>query len=110
ALPRLLLRRLAALLHPRPFPTRRSSDLARLAVPRRGRTTRPAARAVLTKSASLVATIAAPSRIRRATRRSGSRFCARARSHSGRSEEHTSELQSRFELVCRLLLETKKPH
>src|SRR5699024_11865836 len=25
-----------------------------------------------------------------------------------RSEEHTSELQSRFELVCRLLLETKK--
>src|SRR5699024_12878745 len=24
-----------------------------------------------------------------------------------RSEEHTSELQSRFELVCRLLLETK---
>src|SRR5207249_6048888 len=27
-----------------------------------------------------------------------------------RSEEHTSELQSRFELVCRLLLETKKSH
>src|SRR5699024_11649211 len=26
-----------------------------------------------------------------------------------RSEEHTSELQSRFDLVCRLLLETKKP-
>src|SRR5699024_12485135 len=26
----------------------------------------------------------------------------------GRSEEHTSELQSRFDLVCRLLLETKK--
>src|SRR5437868_12203162 len=26
---------------------------------------------------------------------------------SGRSEEHTSELQSRFELVCRLLLEKK---
>src|SRR5699024_11396544 len=25
----------------------------------------------------------------------------------GRSEEHTSELQSRFELVCRLLLEKK---
>src|SRR5699024_1446815 len=25
-----------------------------------------------------------------------------------RSEEHTSELQSRFELVCRLLLETNK--
>src|SRR5207249_10416999 len=29
----------------------------------------------------------------------------------GRSEEHTSELQSRFDLVCRLLLEKKnKPH
>src|SRR6266513_5103481 len=29
-------------------------------------------------------------------------------SGSTRSEEHTSELQSRFELVCRLLLEKKK--
>src|SRR5207249_9819169 len=27
---------------------------------------------------------------------------------SQRSEEHTSELQSRFDLVCRLLLEKKK--
>src|SRR5699024_12818316 len=27
-----------------------------------------------------------------------------------RSEEHTSELQSRFDLVCRLLLEKKKPN
>src|SRR5438067_10249512 len=44
----------------------------------------------------------------------------RARQHDGilslgprravvaRSEEHTSELQSRFDLVCRLLLEKKK--
>src|SRR2546428_1000941 len=29
--------------------------------------------------------------------------------HMGRSEEHTSELQSRSDLVCRLLLEKKKP-
>src|SRR5438309_8989512 len=29
--------------------------------------------------------------------------------HGGRSEEHTSELQSQFHLVCRLLLEKKKP-
>src|SRR5437868_13182355 len=43
------------------------------------------------------------------------RFCLsqRARciedlSHRWRSEEHTSELQSRFDLVCRLLLEKKK--
>src|SRR2546429_4364460 len=28
--------------------------------------------------------------------------------HIGRSEEHTSELQSRLHLVCRLLLEKKK--
>src|SRR5699024_9256680 len=28
--------------------------------------------------------------------------------HRARSEEHTSELQSRFDLVCRLLLEKKK--
>src|SRR5699024_11960521 len=32
----------------------------------------------------------------------------RGPAHSGRSEEHTSELQSRFDLVCRLLLEKKK--
>src|SRR5207248_9327530 len=28
----------------------------------------------------------------------------------GRSEEHTSELQSPYDLVCRLLLEKKKPN
>src|SRR5699024_2755451 len=31
-----------------------------------------------------------------------------ANRESRRSEEHTSELQSRFDLVCRLLLEKKK--
>src|SRR5437588_1214233 len=40
--------------------------------------------------------------------------CARARRRRAaallaRSEEHTSELQSHSELVCRLLLEKKKP-
>src|SRR5699024_12763904 len=35
------------------------------------------------------------------------RQCAR-RADGVRSEEHTSELQSRFDLVCRLLLEKKK--
>src|SRR5207249_12097998 len=34
--------------------------------------------------------------------------CGTERSPSRRSEEHTSELQSRFDLVCRLLLEKKK--
>src|SRR5687768_18177681 len=35
-------------------------------------------------------------------------LCAAVRSGVGRSEEHTSELQSRLHLVCRLLLEKKK--
>src|SRR5699024_12765608 len=35
-------------------------------------------------------------------------FTAPTASPSSRSEEHTSELQSRFDLVCRLLLEKKK--
>src|SRR2546422_5196830 len=34
--------------------------------------------------------------------------CVRSRRHPARSEEHTSELQSRLHLVCRLLLEKKK--
>src|SRR2546422_3032586 len=33
---------------------------------------------------------------------------ATSRGSTGRSEEHTSELQSRLHLVCRLLLEKKK--
>src|SRR5437868_10804043 len=36
------------------------------------------------------------------------RAAAPGRKASRRSEEHTSELQSRFDLVCRLLLEKKK--
>src|SRR5471032_1383694 len=40
-------------------------------------------------------------------------FCTFANSSGARSEEHTSELQSHHDLVCRLLLEKKKykcPH
>src|SRR5437016_8571616 len=37
-----------------------------------------------------------------------SRRGAQARQEAGRSEEHTSELQSLTNLVCRLLLEKKK--
>src|SRR5690625_6070765 len=36
--------------------------------------------------------------------------CASALAWRARSEEHTSELQSRGHLVCRLLLEIKKNH
>src|SRR5438067_6020988 len=61
------------------FPTRRSSDLA----------PKPATTAA-TSSGSIT-------------------FGSSRELGSGtRSEEHTSELQSRFELVCRLLLEKKK--
>src|SRR5690242_21629986 len=49
-----------------------------------------------------------PYRHRRAGSRTGAReFCRRGGS-GRRSEEHTSELQSHVNLVCRLLLEKKK--
>src|SRR2546429_8304479 len=54
---------------------------------------------------------AASSRSRRRPSRSAPRTCpSRPRScrKQDRSEEHTSELQSRLHLVCRLLLEKKK--
>src|SRR5207249_7387934 len=38
----------------------------------------------------------------------GGEFHKKMASRVTRSEEHTSELQSRFDLVCRLLLEKKK--
>src|SRR3712207_7883374 len=41
-------------------------------------------------------------------RRGGARARARRQRRGRRSEEHTSELQSRQYLVCRLLLEKKK--
>src|SRR5438034_10720971 len=40
--------------------------------------------------------------------RSRSRWCRRRGPRDSRSEEHTSELQSHSDLVCRLLLEKKK--
>src|SRR2546427_3497678 len=49
---------------------------------------------------------ASPRRSTRAAGRGGGR--APSTSSRGRSEEHTSELQSQSNLVCRLLLEKKK--
>src|SRR3712207_8055411 len=49
-----------------------------------------------------------PSRIRARRSTPGSAWCTSTSSWSPRSEEHTSELQSRQYLVCRLLLEKKK--
>src|SRR5699024_11667260 len=50
-----------------------------------------------------------PERFQRSRRPTQSRLIRVSDLHSEpRSEEHTSELQSRFDLVCRLLLEKKK--
>src|SRR3712207_7888099 len=56
---------------------------------------------------SCLSPASAPGRRTRARRSSGSRVAPVSRTWS-RSEEHTSELQSRQYLVCRLLLEKKK--
>src|SRR5699024_11986631 len=79
------------------FPTRRSSDL------------------IPTPTAAIASTSTAPAAVSLAAAASGC-TCGQHRSMhrstavliSSRSEEHTSELQSRFDLVCRLLLEKQK--
>src|SRR2546427_7861522 len=47
--------------------------------------------------------------VRPRTRLRRRRLRSRVRGRTWRSEEHTSELQSQSNLVCRLLLEKKKP-
>src|SRR5699024_11893489 len=83
---------------PHSFPTRRSSDLY-------------VSTCSTTKSTVYVASTLIPNAAR--IRSSVSNCCRHMSTHSlpalsPRSEEHTSELQSRFDLVCRLLLEKKK--
>src|SRR5204863_6923984 len=72
--------------------------------------TAASARTRVTRSRSTTAPSAAPNTIEvsrtAATAATGARVIAH--SASVRSEEHTSELQSRRDLVCRLLLEKKK--
>src|SRR5690606_41254851 len=74
---------------------------------------RPRAVRLLARSAISSETLAALDRRRRASPQGAGLGCLR-RLHVGgrpahaRSEEHTSELQSRENLVCRLLLEKKK--
>src|SRR5699024_12319972 len=74
------------------FPTRRSSDL-------QGRHVQRARRG---------GDAGEPGRVEGDASSFGGREQSLGRYTSGRSEEHTSELQSRFDLVCRLLLEKKK--
>src|SRR5207249_12126505 len=93
-----------------PFPTRRSSDLHPLPARYPGRSA--------VRNGAVAAGRAARARIARVSRpwnqgpsRLGLGALApvfRGDLSEIRSEEHTSELQSRFDLVCRLLLEKKK--
>src|SRR5699024_12274587 len=77
------------------FPTRRSSDLSSIA---------PGIRS----SSRIVSTVVSL-RVRwtAGSSASGSVMARKPSRSTTRSEEHTSELQSRFELVWRLLLEKK---
>src|SRR5207249_11102433 len=99
----------APLLHPHSFPTRRSSDLLRRA-PTAARCRLPAIAAAGFGSGSRAASgqllRVPPAAARAASRRA--RRAGEGPARYRRSEEHTSELQSRFDLVCRLLLEKKK--
>src|SRR3712207_8099633 len=62
----------------------------------------------LRKGVAPIVKVAPSPRIRRAISASEKTSCRTAVAPSIRSEEHTSELQSRQYLVCRLLLEKKK--
>src|SRR5699024_12707102 len=84
------------------LPTRRSSDLPRIITSRDIHKNEMRARA------------GQRGHVKRLLRQAGHADTTRIQKRSNhiaratRSEEHTSELQSRFDLVCRLLLEKKK--
>src|SRR5207249_10167316 len=81
------------------FPTRRSSDLSSSAFRQNTQSNvngfQSASAGTYQFNTGLSASVDLFTGFRRTSRRT-------------RSEEHTSELQSRFDLVCRLLLEKKK--
>src|SRR5206468_13062001 len=89
----------------RSFPTRRSSDLSR-----KGRELRASARAAVAFYWNrLGKQVRIEGRVEEVSRPRGPvRVGLGRRDLLDRSEEHTSELQSRSDLVCRLLLEKKK--
>src|SRR5690606_39527296 len=88
------------------FPTRRSSDLSVRTLPDRAGRCHRSARTAVADTTPSCAGSAAPCDPWRGAARAAA---ASAPIHAGtRSEEHTSELQSRENLVCRLLLEKKK--
>src|SRR5699024_12204519 len=82
------------------FPTRRSSDLPCSPI-RPSTASTPSASTAWPMPSSISKQ---PARPQASVTPNGSRCCSNVK----RSEEHTSELQSRFDLVCRLLLEKQK--
>src|SRR5699024_12055802 len=98
---------LAVPLAPPPFPTRRSSDLAARFPASRWSWGRCQSRQFSFTKRWVVLPSGAP---RCHTHESAGPRGRALRRSSTRSEEHTSELQSRFDLVCRLLLEKKQKH
>src|SRR5699024_11576527 len=89
--------------HHHSFPTRRSSDLPELhsMAEYEGVSEKSNMLGYSPKSAGCKA------HERRTPWWNASECNAECGAHAPRSEEHTSELQSRFDLVCRLLLEKK---
>src|SRR5438067_9529312 len=83
---------------PRSFPTRRSSDLQRLRLVKRGDCVVDLGAAPGSWSQVLIELVGPSGRLV---------AIDLAPIEPLRSEEHTSELQSRFDLVCRLRLEKK---
>src|SRR5207249_12276138 len=92
------------------FPTRRSSDLSALL-------RQSGLAGCVRRDGTVRLRLSCPPRFWPSGQAPSSRLCRHAGSHESdqprcahvvsRSEEHTSELQSRFDLVCRLLLEKK---
>src|SRR5690606_41576169 len=92
------------------FPTRRSSDIFALGGQPRARDRErvdldPRAGLALRRTRAVLERIADGAPRRGIDRRLEAVRARRARAVRDRSEEHTSELQSRENLVCRLLLE-----
>src|SRR5207253_10533123 len=86
------------------FPTRRSSDLGPTPCSRSFTSCPASASEKPLNGTRTVSSSGSPS----SNRRSGFNLLQVTAKDSLRSEEHTSELQSRGHLVCRLLLEKKK--
>src|SRR5690606_42019628 len=89
------------------FPTRRSSDLNRLLRIVSGQLGTAATQG-LRQDSILIAKNLGPAELLEYDRRRLKGVVLEEGSLTARSEEHTSELQSRENLVCRLLLEKKK--